>query len=81
MIGALTDFVWSYILVVLLVGLGLWFTLASRFVQFRFQHVELRFGDDDFPFGLNRIVLDLAPLGRIDGEQQLFFGDRFELAG
>ena len=36
MIGALTDFLWSYVLIVLLVGLGLWFTVASRFVQVRF---------------------------------------------
>ncbi|MEE4191749.1 MAG: alanine/glycine:cation symporter family protein [Halieaceae bacterium] len=36
MIGTLTDLLWSYVLIVLLVGLGLWFTFASRFVQFRF---------------------------------------------
>ena len=36
MIGALTDFLWSYVLIIMLVGLGLWFTVASRFVQFRF---------------------------------------------
>ena len=36
MLGTLTDFLWSYVLIVLLVGLGLWFTVASRFVQFRF---------------------------------------------
>ncbi len=36
MIGAVTDFLWSYVLIILLVGLGLWFTVASRFVQFRF---------------------------------------------
>ncbi len=36
MIGTLTDILWSYVLIVLLVGLGLWLTFASRFVQFRF---------------------------------------------
>ena len=36
MIGAIGDFLWSYVLVVMLVGMGLWFTVASRFVQFRF---------------------------------------------
>lgn len=36
MVGTLTDLLWSYVLIVLLVGLGLWFTFASRFVQFRF---------------------------------------------
>ncbi|MDJ0877445.1 MAG: alanine/glycine:cation symporter family protein [Halieaceae bacterium] len=36
MVATLTDLLWSYVLIVLLVGLGLWFTFASRFVQFRF---------------------------------------------
>ncbi len=36
LIEILTTFLWSYVLIVLLVGLGLWFTIASRFVQFRF---------------------------------------------
>lgn len=36
MLGSLTDILWSYVLIVLLVGLGLWFTVASRFVQFRY---------------------------------------------
>lgn len=36
MLAALSDFLWSYILIVMLVGLGLWFTIASRFVQFRY---------------------------------------------
>jgi AGCS family alanine or glycine:cation symporter len=36
MLGIISDFLWSYVLIVLLVGLGLWFTVASRFVQFRY---------------------------------------------
>ncbi len=36
MLHAIGDFLWSYVLIVLLVGLGLWLTVASRFVQFRF---------------------------------------------
>jgi len=36
MLGTISDFLWSYVLIVLLVGLGLWFTVASRFVQFRY---------------------------------------------
>ena len=36
MIIALGDFLWSYVLIVMLVGLGIWFSVASRFVQFRF---------------------------------------------
>jgi len=36
MLTTVSDFLWSYVLIVMLVGLGLWFTVASRFVQFRF---------------------------------------------
>ena len=36
MLGTISDFLWSYVLIVLLVGMGLWFTVASRFVQFRY---------------------------------------------
>ncbi len=36
MLHTITEFLWSYVLIVLLVGLGVWFTVASRFVQFRF---------------------------------------------
>ena len=31
----INDFVWSYILIIALVGCGLWFTWKTRFVQFR----------------------------------------------
>jgi AGCS family alanine or glycine:cation symporter len=36
MLAALSDFLWGQLLVVLLVGSGLFFTVASRFVQFRY---------------------------------------------
>jgi AGCS family alanine or glycine:cation symporter len=36
MLETIGDFLWSYILIVMLVGLGLWFSIASRFVQFRY---------------------------------------------
>ncbi len=36
MIAILTDFLWSYVLIALLVGVGLWLSIASRFVQFRY---------------------------------------------
>lgn len=35
MLELLNDLLWSKVLIVVLVGLGLWFTIASRFVQFR----------------------------------------------
>jgi len=36
MLGLINDFLWSRILVIILIGLGVWFTVASRFVQFRY---------------------------------------------
>jgi AGCS family alanine or glycine:cation symporter len=36
MLATVSDFLWGYILIVMLVGIGLWFTIASRFVQFRY---------------------------------------------
>ena len=34
-IGAINDILWSYILIIMLLGCALWFTLKTRFVQFR----------------------------------------------
>lgn len=36
MLAAVTDFLWSYVLVVVLVAIGLAFTFGSRFVQLRY---------------------------------------------
>ncbi|NEZ03036.1 alanine:cation symporter family protein [Wenzhouxiangella sp. XN201] len=36
MLAAVTDFLWSYILVVVLITIGLVFTIGSRFVQLRY---------------------------------------------
>lgn len=36
MLAMLSDLLWSKVLVVMLVGIGLYFTVASRFVQFRY---------------------------------------------
>ena len=36
MLDILNDLIWSKLLIVMLIGLGLYFTLASRFVQFRY---------------------------------------------
>ncbi|MCP3740970.1 alanine/glycine:cation symporter family protein [Rossellomorea sp. BNER] len=35
-IGSISDFVWSYILIAALIGLGLYFSIRSNFVQFRY---------------------------------------------
>ncbi|MFK7829234.1 MAG: alanine/glycine:cation symporter family protein [Congregibacter sp.] len=36
MLATLSDWLWSTVLVVMLVGIGVYFTVASRFVQFRY---------------------------------------------
>lgn len=36
MLDLLNDLIWSKLLIVMLIGLGLYFTVASRFVQFRY---------------------------------------------
>lgn len=41
-ITLLNDVVWSYVLIVALVGCGLWFTWRTRFVQFRMVGEMLR---------------------------------------
>ena len=36
MLDLINDLIWSKLLIVMLIGLGLYFTIASRFVQFRY---------------------------------------------
>lgn len=36
MLDLINDLIWSKLLIVMLIGLGLFFTIASRFVQFRY---------------------------------------------
>ncbi|MAP30676.1 MAG: sodium:alanine symporter [Pseudomonas sp.] len=36
MLSVLSDLLWSRVLIALLVGIGIWFTFATRFVQFRY---------------------------------------------
>ena len=45
-ITAVNDVIWSYVLIVALVGCGLWFTWRTRFVQFRMVGEMLRLLDD-----------------------------------
>ena len=42
LITAINDIIWSYVLVVALVGCGLWFTWRTRFAQFRMVGEMLR---------------------------------------
>lgn len=34
-ISSINDVLWSYILIIMLLGCAFWFTIRSRFVQFR----------------------------------------------
>ena len=34
-VSAINNVLWSYVLIVVLVGCGIWFTLSTRFVQLR----------------------------------------------
>lgn len=36
MLSLLSDLLWSKVLIAVLIGLGVWFTITSRFVQFRY---------------------------------------------
>ena len=31
-IGVINNYLWSYVLIVMLIGIGLWFTVRTRFV-------------------------------------------------
>lgn len=35
-LGSVNDALWSYVLIIVLIGLGLWFTIKTGFVQFRY---------------------------------------------
>ena len=35
MLAQINDFIWSYILIALLIACGLWFTWKTKFIQFR----------------------------------------------
>lgn len=34
-VGVINNYLWSYVLIVMLIGIGLWFTIRTRFVQIR----------------------------------------------
>lgn len=41
-IGGINDILWSYVLIAMLLGCAVWFTLRTRFVQFRMMGVMVR---------------------------------------
>ncbi|CDM38702.1 alanine/glycine:cation symporter family protein [Ectopseudomonas oleovorans] len=48
MLDLLNDLIWSKLLIVMLIGLGLYFTVASRFVQFRYFSSMFRIFSEAF---------------------------------
>ena len=36
LVGIVNEFLWSKLLIVMLITLGIYFTISTRFVQFRF---------------------------------------------
>ncbi|ASN03985.1 alanine/glycine:cation symporter family protein [Virgibacillus necropolis] len=36
MVGEINGILWDYLLIIVLIGLGLWFTIKTKFVQFRY---------------------------------------------
>ena len=59
-ITAVNDVIWSYVLIVALVGCGLWFTWRTRFVQFRMVGEMLRLLTDSAVDTVEKQVKDTA---------------------
>ena len=41
-VDAVNNVLWSYVLIIVLVGCGIWFTLSTKFVQLRMLPEMLR---------------------------------------
>ena len=74
MLDLLNDLLWGKVLIVVLLGLGLWFTIASRFVQFRHFGRMFRILGSGQAFARNRHghlsafqALMLSVAGRVGG--------------
>lgn len=72
MLAFLSDLLWSKVLIAFLIGLGVWFTAASRFVQFRYfgnmfsiLSSKNRQHDDQHLSSFQALVLSVA--GRVGG--------------
>jgi len=72
MLAVLSDLLWSKVLIAVLIGLGVWFTVASRFVQFRYfgnmfsiLSRKNRVHDDQHLSSFQALVLSVA--GRVGG--------------
>ena len=69
MLATITDFLWSYVLVFVLVAIGVTFTVASRFVQFRYFIEMFRVLGQAFKHEPGRVssfqALTLSVAGRV----------------
>ena len=59
-ITAINDVIWSYVLMVALIGCGLWFTWRTRFMQFRMVGEMLRLLTDSAVSTVEEQVKDAA---------------------
>lgn len=74
MLDLLNDLLWGKVLIVVLIGLGLWFTVGSRFVQFRYFGRMFRILGANQAFAKDRYghlssfqALMLSVAGRVGG--------------
>ena len=69
MLASLTDFIWSYVLVAVLVVIGVVFTVGSRFVQFRYFFEMFRVLGEGFRHQKGQVssfqALTLSVAGRV----------------
>ena len=64
LITAVNDVIWSYVLIVALVGCGLWFTWRTRFVQFRMVGEMIRLLTESAVDTVEKQVKDDATEGK-----------------
>lgn len=64
LITQVNDAIWSYVLIAALVGCGLWFTLKTRFVQFRMVGEMIRLLTDSAVDTVEEQVKDKAQGGK-----------------
>jgi len=72
LITSVNDAVWGYVLIIALVGCGLWFTWRTHFVQFRMIGEMLRVLTDSAVDTLEEHVVDMGPKQRRISSFQAF---------
>ena len=64
MLAQINDFIWSYILIALLIACGLWFTWKTKFIQFRMFGEMIRLLKDSGPRNSETDDDDTLPSGK-----------------